>query len=76
MKLANKSRTPLAGEQLQLSAGDEVEIFRKPPNKDRPGWVGPAKVTDATDIITRKTTLPSRTRGVGFAADVNAQWPF
>ena len=57
LKLANKSKTPLAGEQLELSTGDQVEIYRKSSQKDRPGWVGPATVTDLTDIQHGKVTV-------------------
>eukprot|EP00959_Pyramimonas_sp_CCMP1952_P113287 2367765-Pyramimonas_sp.AAC.1 len=42
LRLADKSRTPMAGDQLALTNGDSVEIFRKSRQKDRPGWVGPA----------------------------------
>ena len=49
IKLAEKSRTPLAAEQLNLKPKDLVEIYRQPANKDRPGWVGPARVVDTDD---------------------------
>ena len=57
IKMADKSRTPLAGEQLRLSNNDQVEIYRKPPTKDRPGWVGPASVTDTTELSHGKVTV-------------------
>ena len=57
IKMADKSRTPLAGEQLRLANGDQVEIYRKPPTKDRPGWVGPAAVTDITELAHGKVTV-------------------
>ena len=57
LKLANKSKTPLAGEQLQLSTGDQVEVYRISSQKERPGWVGPATVTDLTDIQHGKVTV-------------------
>ena len=44
IKLAETSKTPLTLESLELKQGDDVEIFRKQGVKDRPGWVGPAKV--------------------------------
>ena len=55
--MAQKSRTPLAGEQLRLSNGDQVEIFRKQATKDRPGWIGPASVTDCTELSHGKVTV-------------------
>ena len=57
IKMAEKSRTPLAGEQLRLSNGDQVEIFRKQATKDRPGWIGPASVTDCTELSHGKVTV-------------------
>ena len=57
MKLASQSRTPLAGQQLQLHNGDLVEIYRKPPTKDRPGWVGPATVVDCSELSSGKVTV-------------------
>ena len=56
-QLAEKSKTPLAGEVLGLKTGENVEIFRQPPTKDRPGWVGPAKVTDVSEIEHGKVTV-------------------
>ena len=57
LKLAEKSRTPLAGAQLNLKVEDQVEIYRRPANKDRPGWVGPATVTDCTELSHGKVTV-------------------
>ena len=57
LKLADKSKTPLSGEQLQLTNGDMVEIYRKNNQKDRPGWVGPARVTDLTQLQHGKVTV-------------------
>jgi hypothetical protein len=55
--MAHKSRTPLTGEQLDLKNGDDVEIYRQPPTKDRPGWVGPAKVTDISELDHGRVTV-------------------
>ena len=55
--LADSSRTPLAGETLGLRVGEDVEIYRQPPTKDRPGWVGPAQVTDIGEIQHGKVTV-------------------
>ena len=38
-----------AGEQFELNLGDQVEIYRKSPYKDRPQWVGPATVVNLED---------------------------
>ena len=59
MKIAAKSRSfgDLAAEQLNLKNGDQVAIYRKPANKDRPSWVGPATVSDITDIGYGKVTV-------------------
>ena len=48
-KMANSSRTLLAGEQLDLKTGDAVEIYRQH-GKDRPTLVGPAHVTDLSQF--------------------------
>ena len=50
LKLAEKSRTALAGEQLNLHNGDQVEVYRKPANKDWPAWIGPATVVGTTEL--------------------------
>ena len=34
LKLADRSKTPLSGEQLQLTNGDMVEIYRQNSQKD------------------------------------------
>eukprot|EP00959_Pyramimonas_sp_CCMP1952_P063792 1332581-Pyramimonas_sp.AAC.1 len=47
---ALNSRTRPAGELLELKIGDEVDIYRAPPNKDLSGWRGPAVVTDLTRL--------------------------
>ena len=36
LKLAEKSRTTMAGQQMDLKLGEMVEIFKKSPYKDRP----------------------------------------
>ena len=57
MKLADRFKTPLSGEQLQLTDGDMVEIYHNSSQKDRPGWVGPARVTDLTQLQHGKVTV-------------------
>ena len=57
LKLAEKSWTALAGEQLNLVNGDQVEIYRKPANKDRPAWIGPAVVVDVSELGHGKVTV-------------------
>ena len=57
MKLADSSRTPLTAEELNLEVGDLVEIYRKPPTKDRPGWIGPANVVDISDMTSGIVTV-------------------
>ena len=46
MTRANESKTRRSGELLDLNIGDEVDLYRSPPNKDLTGWRGPARVTD------------------------------
>ena len=55
-RLADKSRTPLAGDKLDLKNGDSVEVYRKSAQKDRPGWIGPATVADLADMERGKVT--------------------
>ena len=45
---AQSSRTRPAGELLGFAAGDEVDLFRTPVNKDLSGSRGPAAVIDVT----------------------------
>ncbi|CAE7553939.1 RE2 [Symbiodinium sp. CCMP2456] len=47
---AAKSKSRLSGELLELSAGDQVEFFRAPSNKDLSGWAGPATVVDLQQL--------------------------
>ena len=46
-------RTPArqSGEERGFEVGDSVEFYRPPAAKDLPGWHGPARVTDTTDIV-------------------------
>jgi hypothetical protein len=46
MTRADKTKTRRSGELLDLQIGDEVDLYRSPPNKDLTGWRGPARVTD------------------------------
>ena len=53
---------PLPGELLSLSAGDQVEIYRRT-TKDRPSWVGPATVRHA-DVEHNKVTVTWQNRSI------------
>ena len=50
MKRALHTPTRMAGEELELRVGEEVEYFRPPENKDASGWRGPATVVDLTRL--------------------------
>eukprot|EP00971_Amphidinium_carterae_P153346 3039947-Amphidinium_carterae.5 len=50
VQAADKSRSTIAGEELNLKAGDQVEFWTKPSNKDVSGWKGPALVVDITRL--------------------------
>ena len=43
-KRALQTRTLLAGQRMDYRAGDLVDFYRHPSNKDTSGWKGPAKV--------------------------------
>ncbi|CAE7711800.1 unnamed protein product, partial [Symbiodinium sp. CCMP2456] len=47
---ALKSKSRPSGELLELSAGDQVEFYRVPSNKDLSGWAGPATVVDLLQL--------------------------
>ena len=47
---AAKSRTVEAGQLKELNVGDLVDYWRKQPNKEESGWIGPAAVCDTTQI--------------------------
>ena len=47
---ADRSKTRVSGELLELAPGDLVEFFRPPTTKDQTGWMGPAVVADVTPI--------------------------
>lgn len=44
MKLAMDSRTRPAIQLTDLKEGQQVDIYRDPPNKDVSGWRGPSKI--------------------------------
>ena len=44
MELAERHNTRMAGEIKELQEGDQVDLYRKPQNKDLTGWRGPATV--------------------------------
>ena len=39
-----------SAEERGFQVGDLVEFYRPPASKDLPGWQGPARVTDTTDV--------------------------
>ncbi len=47
---ALNTRTTMAGQKLNLHVGDEVDVYRAPPNKDTSGWQGPAEVIDISRV--------------------------
>ena len=47
---ALNTRTLPAGETQQLALGDTVEYFRPQSTKDVSGWLGPAKVTNTSEM--------------------------
>ena len=46
--LRTKSLAPGEAENYQIN--EEVDYYRPPSNKDTPGWTGPARITDLTQI--------------------------
>ena len=50
LKLADRSKTRMAGELLDLQVGDSVDFWRDPANKDTSGWRGPADVVDLGEM--------------------------
>ena len=50
IKLADKTNTRSSGELLNLSPGDQVDVFRNPTRKDLSGWRGPAEVLSTRRI--------------------------
>ena len=47
---AVNTRTTMAGQQLNLQVGEEVDFYRAPSAKDSPGWSGPAEVIDVSRV--------------------------
>ena len=45
-----KSKSRPSAELLELTAGDQVEFYRVPSNKDLSGWAGPAMVVDLLQL--------------------------
>ena len=50
LRRAAASSTRTSGELLNLKAGDSVDVFRSPANKDSTGWRGPATVMGTQNI--------------------------
>ena len=46
--LRTKSLAP--GEAANCQINEEVDYYRHPTNKDTPGWTGPARIVDLTQI--------------------------
>ena len=51
LRRADKGKTRMPGELLDLRVGDAVEFFRKASTKDSHSWFGPAIVTDLTSVV-------------------------
>ncbi|CAK0892089.1 unnamed protein product, partial [Prorocentrum cordatum] len=67
LKMAARTQTRPAAQLGDLRAGDSVDIFRDPPNKDVTGWRGPCKVVamdradeGIIDVRWQGRTLPCR----------------
>ena len=50
MKRANRGKSRMPGELLDLQVGDAVEFYRRATTKDAHSWFGPATVTDLTSV--------------------------
>ena len=51
LKRADKSKSRMPGDLLDLRVGDQVEFHRKATTKDVHSWFGPATVVDLTSVI-------------------------
>ena len=51
MRRADRGKTRMPGELLDLKVGDAVEFYRKASTKDAHSWFGPATVTDLTSVL-------------------------
>ena len=47
---ALNTRSTPAAQKMNLQVGEEVDFYKNPVSKDLPGWQGPAKVTDVSNI--------------------------
>ena len=54
---ALNTRTQLAGQGHGYQIGDLVDFYRKASSKDAPGWKGPAKIVDNTNISRGTVTI-------------------
>ncbi|CAE7261221.1 pol [Symbiodinium sp. KB8] len=50
MKRADRGKSRMPGELLDLQVGDAVEFYRRATTKDAHSWFGPATVTDLTSV--------------------------
>ena len=48
LALAEHARTRVSAQQLELSPGDLVDLYRAPANKDLSGWRGPCRVASTS----------------------------
>ena len=51
LRRADRGKSRMPGELLDLKVGDAVEFFRRATTKDAHSWFGPATVTDLTSIL-------------------------
>ena len=45
-----RAKTLAPGEAANYQTSEEVDYYRPPTNKDTPGWTGPARIVDLTQI--------------------------
>ena len=50
LRIASRTPTRPAGEEMSFGIGDSVEYYREPSHKDISGWRGPAVITDLTRL--------------------------
>ena len=51
-RIQRAMRTPtLPAAQISYQQGDQVDFYRQPPQKDLPGWTGPATITDMSEVL-------------------------
>ena len=70
LRMTEKHNTRPAAQTLQLQVGDQVELWRKPPHKDVPGWRGPARVVDCTPETMEHGTVGVNWQGRSMSARI------